>query len=80
MESPQQKTSQPLETSDINLASFLRCRGFEIREIKRAQGKSHFVFADTPQLHQAILDYANDGAVGVRSFCNTLRDMKAIAR
>jgi hypothetical protein len=39
------------ETSDLNLASFLRCR-----------------------------EFANDGPVPVRSFCNTLRDLKAIVR
>ena len=77
---PSPKTSLELETSDLNLASFLRCRGFKIQEIKRVNGKSLFVFHETPALHDAILDFANDGAVGVRSFCNTLRDLKSIAR
>ncbi len=77
---PSRQISPALDTSDLNLASFLRCRGFKIQEIKRVNGKSHFVFQETPALHSAILDFANDGDVGVRSFCNTLRDMKAIAR
>ncbi|MFY9555565.1 MAG: DUF5659 domain-containing protein [Blastocatellia bacterium] len=68
------------ETTDLNLASFLRSRSFEIADIKRQNTKTVFVFDDSPELHRAILDFANDGAVGVRSFCNTVRDLKAITR
>lgn len=72
--------SQFYETSDLNLASFLRCQRFTIIDIKRQGGKSAFIFADSPSLRLAILDFANDGSVGVRSFCNTVRDLKAITR
>ena len=68
------------ETTDLSLASFLRCRDFQIESIKRQNGRTTFVFADTPQLRQAVLDYANDGPVSVRSFCSTMRDLKAITR
>lgn len=68
------------ETTDLSLASFLRCREFAIENIKRQNGRTTFVFADTPQLRQALLDYANDGEVSVRSFCSTMRDLKAITR
>jgi len=71
---------QTFETTDLNLASFLRSRSFEIADIKRNNSKSIFVFDDSPGLRKAILDFANDGAVGVRSFCNTVRDLKAITR
>ena len=71
---------QPFETSDLNLASFLRCRGYTILDILRQNGRATFVFADSREVRRAILDYANDGKVGVRSFCNTLRDLKGIAR
>ena len=70
----------PYETSDLNLASFLRCRSFSIVDIRRQNGKTTFTFADSPELRLAIVDYANDGLVGVRSFYNTVRDMKAITR
>ncbi len=68
------------ETTDLTLASFLRCREFPIESIKRQHGRATFVFADTPQLRQALLDYANDAPVSVRSFCGTMRDLKAITR
>ena len=77
---PSREPDQPYLTSDLNLASFLRCRGFTIKEIRRQSAKTTFAFAESDQLHKAILDFANDGAVGVRSFCNTFRDLKAIVR
>jgi hypothetical protein len=70
----------PFETSDLNLACFLRCREFPILDIRREHGKSTFVFDDTAELRSAILSYVNDGPVPVRSFCNTVRDLKAIVR
>ena len=67
-------------TSDLNLASFLRCQNHPILDIRRQGAKSIFVFADSPELRRAIVSFANDGAVGVRSFCSTLRDLKALTR
>lgn len=68
------------ETSDLNLASFLRCRAFNIHDIRQSDGRTTFVFDDSPALRKAMLDFANDGAVPVRSFCSTLRDLKALTR
>jgi hypothetical protein len=75
-----ESTSRPYATSDLNLASFLRCRNFTITEISRLNGKTIFAFEDSGQLRSAILDYANDGQVGARSFCSTMRDLKAITK
>ena len=72
--------SGSFETSDLNLACFLRCREFPILDIRRENGKAIFVFADTAKLRSDILEYANDGPVPVRSFCSTVRDLKAIIR
>ena len=72
--------TRPYETTDLTLASFLRCRSFTINNIKRQGGRTIFVFDNSPQLHSAVLEYANDGAVSVRSFCSTMRDLKAITR
>jgi Domain of unknown function (DUF5659) len=77
---PQDSQSRPYETSDLTLASFLRCRSFTINNIKRQGGRTIFVFDNSPQLHSAVLEYANDGSVSVRSFCSTMRDLKAITR
>ena len=68
------------DTTDLSLASFLRCRSFPINNIRRQNGKSVFVFEDSAQLRDAVLEYANDGSVSVRSFCSTMRDLKAITR
>ena len=68
------------DTSDLTLASFLRCRSFNISSIRRQNGKTIFIFEDSTQLRNAVLEYANDGSVSVRSFCGTMRDLKAITR
>ncbi|HEX8456585.1 MAG TPA: DUF5659 domain-containing protein [Pyrinomonadaceae bacterium] len=75
-----QSARAPFETSDLMLASFLRCRSFHIEDIRRQNGRTVFVFDDSTQLRQSLLDYANDGTVAVRSFCSTMRDLKAITR
>jgi hypothetical protein len=77
---PTQTLTQTYETSDLSLASFLRCRNFKIDNIRRQNGRSVFVFEDSALLRCAILEYANDGTVSVRSFCSTMRDLKAITR
>jgi hypothetical protein len=77
---PKETGSRPYETTDLSLASFLRCRDFPIHDIKRQNGKTIFVFEDSSQLRTAVLEYANDGSVSVRSFCSTMRDLKAITR
>jgi hypothetical protein len=73
--------SEPVfRTADLTLASFLRCRGFEIAALHRQAGRTSFVFDDSTQLRAAVLEYANNGSVAVRTFCGTMRDLKAIAR
>lgn len=68
-------------TTDINLTSFLRCRKFPIVNIKReGETRVFFLFCDSPELRNAIVEYANDGEVPVRSFSNTLRDLKSLVR
>jgi len=68
------------QTTDLTLTSFLRCRGFSIENIKQNNGRTLFTFQESPELRRAILDYANDDVVAVRSFCSTMRDLKAITR
>jgi hypothetical protein len=76
----QAESQTVFRTSDLTLASFLRSRGLTIGELNRQDGKTSFVFADSKELRAAVLDYANDGRVAVRTFCGTLRDLKAITR
>ncbi|MEN3326632.1 MAG: hypothetical protein V7638_1439 [Acidobacteriota bacterium] len=68
------------QTTDLTLTSFLRCRGFQIESIKQNNGRTLFIFQESPELRTAILDFANDAAIAVRSFCSTMRDLKAITR
>ena len=68
------------ETVDLNLASFLRARGFEIVGVRNHDSRTTFWFAQSDMLRHAIMDYINDGPVGVRTFSNTLRDLKALVR
>lgn len=68
------------QTPDLTLASFLRCRDFEIVSLARENGKTSFIFEDTTELRKAVLEYANNGSVAVRTFCGTMRDLKAITR
>lgn len=75
---PERKTTY--QTNDLALASFLRCRSFQIANIKESGGRTAFVFEDTPELRAAVLDYANDAVVAVRTFSSTMRDLKAITR
>lgn len=79
MNSPQ-IGNRTYDTTDLTLASFLRCRSFTITNIRRQNGKTVFVFEDSSRLRDAVLEYANDGSVSVRTFCSTLRDLKAITR
>ena len=69
------------ETSDPLLASFLRCRNFDLLHLKLSNdGKMFFVFLDSPELRYGIVEFANDGVVPVRSFYSALRDFEAISR
>ena len=68
------------ETLDLNLVAFLRCHGFQIADIRQIESRTVFTFADSGKLRESILDFANDGQVGARSFANTLRDLKALIR
>jgi hypothetical protein len=77
---PSNDICRTYETTDLTLASFLRCRGLQIANFKRQNGRTIFVFNDSTELRQAVLDYANDANVSVRSFCSTMRDLKAITR
>ncbi len=69
------------ETSDPLLASFLRCRNFDLLNLRRTKDdKTFFTFLDSPELRLGIVDFVNDGVVPVRSFYSTLRDLEAISR
>jgi hypothetical protein len=77
---PAQTAQQSFETTSLTLASFLRCRDFPIENIKRHNGRTTFVFHDSPGLRESVIEYTNDAPIAVRTFYNTLRDLKGITR
>jgi hypothetical protein len=72
--------SNSFETADLNLACYLRCRGVHITGVRQADTRVAFAFDDSAEIRRFVLEYANDGPVAVRSFCNTVRDLKALIR
>lgn len=80
MESTSLSPKPTYQTTDLTLTSFLRCRGFQIENIKQNNGRTLFTFQESPELRVAILEFANDSVVNVRSFCSTMRDLKALTR
>lgn len=66
------------ETKDLGLTAFLWCRGFSLASFRHQDERTVFVFDNSTDLRLAILEYTNDGLVGVRTFFNTLRDLKGI--
>lgn len=80
VKTPTDQITPRYQTTDLTLTSFLRCRGFQIENIKQNNGRTLFIFQESPELRTAILEFANDAAVAVRSFCSTMRDLKAITR
>ena len=80
IESTSPSPKQTYQTTDLTLTSFLRCRGFQIENIKQNNGRTLFSFHESPELRLAIVEFANDAVVAVRSFCSTMRDLKALTR
>src|SRR6185369_8492980 len=55
------KTMKPTyQTTDLTLTSFLRYNAFTTESIKQTNGRTLFVFQESPELRTAILDFAND--------------------
>jgi uncharacterized protein DUF5659 len=77
---PSREIPEAFETQDLNLASFIRCRGFTVGDIRREYDKIIFLFQDSTELRRAIVDYINDGAIAVQSFCATQRNFKSLMR
>ncbi len=76
-----QQSNAGFETSDLHLASFLHCRNFPLQGIKStSDGRKICVFFDSSELRYAVLDYATDGVVPVRTFCMTLRELTDMTR
>ncbi len=67
------------ETRDFYLASFLRCTGYELLDL-RAEGRRRvFVFQDrSTRRKDVIAFYGDSGSVRPLAFAAAIKDMKAL--
>ncbi len=67
-------------TTDLPLASFLRCRGHRLIRVDSDGRRGTFIFPDTDELKEDVLIWMNDEQVTLpaQSFPSTLRRMKAL--
>ncbi len=64
-------------TQSLYEASYLLARGFRLAATDHEGQKTTLVFADTPELRQAILDFYNgDGMVKAKPFVESYRSLK----
>jgi len=66
-------------TRDFYLACFLRCKGYDLVELRAEGRRKVFVFRDRPARRQDVLAFYGDGAtVAPLAFSATIKDMKAL--
>jgi hypothetical protein len=66
-------------TSDLNLASFLKCQNMEIADVKKDGSKTTFLFKDIPERKQLTIDFYNDhNCISAKKLLGALRDLKSI--
>jgi len=66
-------------TTDFYLACYLRCRGYELKDLRREDQRVAFLFEDRPSRRATVIGfYNNKGEVRPLSFAGTIKDMKAL--
>ncbi|WP_459857634.1 DUF5659 domain-containing protein [Dongia sp. agr-C8] len=67
------------ETRDFYLACFLRCRGYDLIDLRNEGRHKIFVFRDRPTRRKDVMAYFGDGTtVPPLAFSCTIKDMKAL--
>ena len=67
------------ETSDFYLASYLRCVGYKLLDLRRDGTRAVFIFADQPQRRSSVIAfYGGEGGVRPLAFVGSIRDLKAL--
>ena len=71
--------SQDCRISDVHLASYLRAKGYKIREVRPDGRKSEWIFINVPKA--VITDYYNgvNDHVSARELFNCFREMKGLS-
>ena len=67
------------ETRDFYLASYLRCTGYELIDLRAEGRRKIFVFRDRPTRREDVLGFYGDAiAVPPLAYSSTIKDMKAL--
>ena len=70
---------QQFETTDFYLACFLRCRGFDLTDVRRTGRRSTFVFSDSAQRRAEVLAfYRSKAVVAALDFVAAIKEMKSL--
>ena len=65
------------KTSDLNLAAYLKAKSWHIR-FERENGKMTFVFVDDEELRNDIIEYFNNGKIGITDYKNAMADLRVV--
>jgi len=67
-------------STDLALVSFLRCKGFQIKGLKRVgETKVAFILVDKPERPQLVLDFYNGTAtLPALEYFNAIQDTKSL--
>jgi hypothetical protein len=67
------------ETRDFYLACFLRCRGYDLMDLRPEGHRKVFVFRDRPTRRDDVLAFYDDAiSVYPMAFASTIKDMKGL--
>ena len=65
-------------TSDFYLAAFLKAKGMRIIDREKSGMRVTFVFDDQPDRKILVVEFFNDGMVGIGAFRNAIQDLKTM--
>ena len=66
---------------DLYISSYLKAKGFPLSDAKTdEQGRTLFIFAETPELSKALKDYyANTALVSPSAFIESFKSLRSLA-
>jgi len=70
---------QHFATADFYLASYLRCKSYELTDVRRDGPRCVFVFSDKPDRRETVMSYyGNKATVRPLEFVATIKQMKSL--
>ena len=64
----------------MGLVAFLRCRGFQLLNLKQRGDRTAFVFDEQDNRKKLVMDYFNGAEVSCIDFLNRLQEAKTLMR